>query len=103
MPTYHEIMTTDLSALTTAADKWTSMAGEFGKREKEYEKEVHGITLQPTWIGQSSEAANARFRVTLNEYKAAQAEAKAIASCSGTRTPSSRSSRASCGRCGPTP
>ncbi|MFE7366764.1 hypothetical protein [Streptomyces anulatus] len=80
MPTYHEIMTTDLSALTTAADKWTSMAGEFGKREKEYEKEVHGITLQPTWIGQSSEAANARFRITLNEYKAAQAEAKAIAS-----------------------
>ncbi|MFJ5045264.1 hypothetical protein [Streptomyces sp. NPDC088719] len=80
MPTYHEIMTTDLSALTTAADKWTSMAGEFDKREKEYEKEVHGITLQPTWIGQSSEAANARFRITLNEYKAAQAEAKAIAS-----------------------
>lgn len=80
MPIYHEIMTTDLSALTTAADKWTSMAGEFDKREKEYEKEVHGITLQPTWIGQSSEAANARFRITLNEYKAAQAEAKAIAS-----------------------
>ncbi|MFH9299111.1 hypothetical protein [Streptomyces sp. NPDC017520] len=80
MPTYHEIMTTDLSALTTAADKWTGMAGELSKREKEYEKEVHGITLQPTWIGQSSDAANARFRVTLNEYKAAQAEAKAIAS-----------------------
>ncbi|MEU4177343.1 hypothetical protein [Streptomyces sp. NPDC026589] len=80
MPTYHEIMTTDLSALTTAADKWTGMAGELGKREKEYEKEVQGITLQPTWIGQSSDAANARFRITLNEYRAAQAEAKAIAS-----------------------
>ncbi|SCE08255.1 hypothetical protein [Streptomyces sp. DvalAA-19] len=80
MPTYHEIMTTDLSTLTTAAAKWTGMAGEFGKRAKEYEKEVQGITLERTWIGQSADAANAQFRVTLNEYKNAQAEAKAIAS-----------------------
>ncbi|SDL02396.1 hypothetical protein SAMN05421806_116118 [Streptomyces indicus] len=29
MPTYHEAMTTDLSTLTTAADKWDDMAGEF--------------------------------------------------------------------------
>ncbi|MFW3472599.1 hypothetical protein ACN24M_14900 [Streptomyces microflavus] len=80
MPTYHEIMTTDLAVLTTAADKWTAMAGEFNKREKDYEKEVQGITLQPTWIGQSANAANAQFRVTLNEYRAAQTQAKAIAS-----------------------
>jgi len=80
MPTYHEIMTTDLAALTTAAEKWTAMAGEFNKREKDFEKEVQGITLQPTWIGQSANAANAQFRVTLNEYRAAQTQAKAIAS-----------------------
>lgn len=80
MPTYHEIMTTDLSALTTAADKWTGMAGEFDKQEKAYEKEVQGITLERTWIGQSAEAANAQFRVMLNEYRAAQTQAKAIAS-----------------------
>ncbi|MFJ9641268.1 hypothetical protein [Streptomyces sp. NPDC101178] len=80
MPTYHEIMTTDLSALTTAADKWTGMAGEFHKQEKAYEKEVQGITLERTWIGQSAEAANAQFRVMLNEYRAAQTQAKAIAS-----------------------
>ncbi|MEU0160464.1 hypothetical protein ABZ154_16900 [Streptomyces sp. NPDC006261] len=80
MPTYHEIMTTDLSALTTAADKWTGMAGEFGKQEKAYEKEVQGITLERTWIGQSADAANAQFRVMLNEYRAAQTQAKAIAS-----------------------
>ncbi|MEV7882906.1 hypothetical protein ACFV6B_18440 [Streptomyces microflavus] len=80
MPTYHEIMATDLAVLTTAADKWTAMAGEFNKREKDYEKEVQGITLQPTWIGQSANAANAQFRVTLNEYRAAQTQAKAIAS-----------------------
>ncbi|MGA5046953.1 hypothetical protein [Streptomyces arboris] len=80
MPTYHEIMTTDLSALTTAADKWTGMAGEFGKQEKAYEKEVQGITLERTWIGQSADAANAQFRIMLNEYRAAQTQAKAIAS-----------------------
>lgn len=80
MPTYHEIMTTDLSALTTAADKWTGMAGEFSKQEKAYEREVQGITLERTWIGQSADAANAQFRVMLNEYRAAQTQAKAIAS-----------------------
>jgi hypothetical protein len=32
MPTYHEIMTTDLGALTTAADRWDGMAGEFAKQ-----------------------------------------------------------------------
>ncbi|SCE60391.1 hypothetical protein GA0115253_108422 [Streptomyces sp. Termitarium-T10T-6] len=80
MPSYHEIMTTDLSCLTKAADKWTDMAGEFNKREKQYEKDVHGITLGPTWVGLSASAANASFGITLNEYKAAQAEAKAVAS-----------------------
>ncbi|WP_069738020.1 hypothetical protein [Streptomyces sp. EN27] len=80
MPSYHEIMTTDLSCLTKAADKWTEMAGEFNKRERQYEKDVHGITLGQTWVGLSASAANASFGITLNEYRAAQAEAKAIAS-----------------------
>ncbi|MGW1150022.1 hypothetical protein ACWD45_01990 [Streptomyces rubiginosohelvolus] len=80
MPSYHEIMTTDLSCLTKAADKWTDMAGEFNKREKHYGKDVHGITLGSTWVGLSASAANASFGITLNEYKAAQAEAKAVAS-----------------------
>ncbi|WP_406409729.1 hypothetical protein OG923_13070 [Streptomyces halstedii] len=80
MPTYHEIMTADLSVLTTAAGKWDDMAGEFHTCEGQYAREVHGITVGQTWIGQSSTAANAMFGVTLNEYKAAQAEAKAIAS-----------------------
>ncbi|MGW2105967.1 hypothetical protein [Streptomyces sp. NPDC001948] len=80
MPTYHEIMSTDLSCLTTAADKWTDMAGEFHKHEGRYDRDVHGITMGQSWLGQSSTAANAMFGVTLNEYKAAQAEAKAMAS-----------------------
>ncbi|MFJ1718024.1 hypothetical protein [Streptomyces sp. NPDC088244] len=80
MPTYHEIMSTDLSCLTTAADKWADMAGEFQKHEKRYDRDVHGITMRQTWLGESSTAANAMFGVTLNEYRAAQAEAKAMAS-----------------------
>lgn len=79
MPTYHEVMTTDLSKLTTAATKWDDMAGEFKKLEEQYERDVHGISLGQTWLGVSSNAANGRFTVTLNEYKAAQKEAKAIA------------------------
>ncbi|MEV8227437.1 hypothetical protein AB0P41_15535 [Streptomyces sp. NPDC079167] len=73
-------MTTDLSALTTAADKWESMAGELSKVETAYRRDVHGISLGPAWVGQSAEAANRRFDVTLKEYSGAQTEAKAIAS-----------------------
>ncbi|MGW0734448.1 hypothetical protein [Streptomyces sp. NPDC002851] len=72
-------MTTDLSKLTTAAEQWDAMAAKFKKLEDTYDKSVHGITLCPTWQGLSAEAANARFRITLSEYKAAQKEAKAIA------------------------
>ena len=79
MPTYHEVMTTELSKLTTAADKWDDMAGEFKKLEEQYKRDVHGISTGQTWLGVSSNAANGRFTVTLNEYKAAQKEAKAIA------------------------
>jgi len=80
VPTYHEITTTDLTTLTTAADGWEDMAKEFGKQEKAYRRDVHGISIGPAWQGQSAEAANRRFDITLTEYKNAQTEAKAIAS-----------------------
>ncbi|MER7917545.1 MULTISPECIES: hypothetical protein [unclassified Streptomyces] len=80
MPTYHEILTTDLSTLTTAATRWDGMATELGKQETAYRNDVHGITLRPTWAGESRQAANARFGVRLAEYQNAQTEAKAIAS-----------------------
>ncbi len=80
MPTYHEIMTTDLSALTTAADRWDGMAAEFSKQEKAYKRDVHGITMGDSWVGLSAYAANRRFDTTLKEFQNAQAEAKAIAS-----------------------
>jgi hypothetical protein len=79
MPTYHEIMTTDLGALTTAADRWDGMAGEFAKQEKAYSRDVHGISMGTGWVGLSADAANRRFDVTLKEFQYAQTEAKAVA------------------------
>ncbi|MET8766091.1 hypothetical protein [Streptomyces sp. NPDC004658] len=80
MPTYHEILTTELSTLTTAADRWDGMAKELNKQETAYRRDVHGITLRPTWAGESQQAANARFGIRLTEFQSAQTEAKAIAS-----------------------
>ncbi|MFF6996061.1 hypothetical protein ACFY93_14115 [Streptomyces sp. NPDC008313] len=73
-------MTTDLSTLTTAADRWDGMAAELLKQEEAYKRDVYGISMGQTWIGLSADAANRRFDVTLKEYQNAQTEAKAIAS-----------------------
>ncbi|WP_344564192.1 DUF6571 family protein [Streptomyces atrovirens] len=73
-------MTTDLATLTTAAEAWDDMAKEFGKQEKAYKRDVHGISMGPSWQGLSADAANRRFDTTLTEYQNAQTEAKAIAS-----------------------
>lgn len=80
MPTYHEILTTDLSTLTTAADRWDGMAAKLKTQETNYQRDVHGITLGVAWLGRSQEAANARFGIRLKEFQDAQTEAKAIAS-----------------------
>lgn len=80
MPSYHEIMTTDLSSLTTAAERWEGMAKEFHKQETAYSRDVHGISLGNAWIGLSADAASKRFDITLKEFQKAQVEAKAVAS-----------------------
>ncbi|MFD5653292.1 hypothetical protein [Streptomyces sp. NPDC127039] len=72
-------MTADLGAITTAADRWDGMAGEFAKQEKTYRRDVHGISMGTGWVGLSADAANRRFDVTLKEFQYAQAEAKAVA------------------------
>ncbi|MFE3638885.1 hypothetical protein [Streptomyces sp. NPDC059168] len=72
-------MSTDLSKLTTAAERWDGMAKKFSDREGDYRRDVHGITLGPAWVGQSADAANKRFDITLKEFQSAQTEAKAIA------------------------
>ncbi|MEB3958869.1 hypothetical protein OKJ48_01135 [Streptomyces kunmingensis] len=75
-------MTTDLSTLTTAAQKWDGMAKELHDTvESAYQDDVHAISLGgPVWNGLSADAANARFDITLKEIRAAQTESKAVAS-----------------------
>ncbi|MDR3082092.1 MAG: hypothetical protein LBV60_14410 [Streptomyces sp.] len=73
-------MTTDLSTLTTAAERWDGMAKEFNKRETDYRRDVHGISMGQTWSGLSADAANRTFDITLKEFQNAQVESKAIAS-----------------------
>ncbi|MFG2392753.1 DUF6571 family protein [Streptomyces lavendulae] len=73
-------MTTDLGLLTTAADKWESMAGEIKKVEERYRDSVQKITMGPDWTGVSAGVAHANFAGTRYEYAAAQIQAKAVAS-----------------------
>ncbi|GGR94061.1 hypothetical protein Snoj_55210 [Streptomyces nojiriensis] len=81
MLTYHEILTTDLGLLSTAAAKWESMAGELKKVETRYGDSVQKITMGgDTWSGLSVEAARVKFTATRYEYSAAQGQAKAVAS-----------------------
>lgn len=79
MPTYHEVMTTDLGLLTTAADKWDSMAGELKKVETRYGDSVQKITMDQSWTGISVGVAHTSFAATRYEYSAAQIQAKAVA------------------------
>ncbi|WP_330459542.1 hypothetical protein OIB37_23330 [Streptomyces sp. NBC_00820] len=73
-------MTTDLSKLSTAADRWDGMAKELHKQEVAYKRDVHGTAMGPAWTGISASAASGRFDVTLREFQDAQVEAKAVAS-----------------------
>ncbi|CAM5549113.1 hypothetical protein SALBM311S_12034 [Streptomyces alboniger] len=54
-------------------------AKNFHEQEKAYKRDVHGITLGPTWTGLSADAASRRFAITLKEFQNAQTEATAIA------------------------
>lgn len=79
MLTYQEVTTTDLTVLTTAAEKWEAMAADLSKVEERYGQTVQKITLGQNWLGFSGEAAHTKFATTRREYKSAQTEAKALA------------------------
>ncbi|WP_411105601.1 DUF6571 family protein [Streptomyces sp. cmx-4-9] len=80
MPSYQEIMQTDLSALTTAADGWKSMAAKFKTMEDVYEKEVQSVSKGNGWIGSSATTASSNSAMTRGEFDAAQTEALAMES-----------------------
>ncbi|MFE6227060.1 MULTISPECIES: hypothetical protein [unclassified Streptomyces] len=79
MPSYSEIMTTDLGKLSAAADKWDEMAKELHRVEGRYRDSVESLPSSPAWIGESATAARTNFAATRYEYQAAQTQAKATA------------------------
>ncbi|MEU4266866.1 hypothetical protein [Streptomyces sp. NPDC026092] len=81
MPTYEEIMQTDLGKLSTAADGWKTMAENFKKVEDLYEKDVQKVASGgPLWTGQAQQIGATNFGITRGELDAAQKEAKAMES-----------------------
>lgn len=80
MPNYHEVITTDLSALTTAADGWKEMARQFKTLEDVYEKEVQSVSKGNGWIGSSANVSANNSAITRSEFDAAQTEALAMES-----------------------
>ncbi|MGW6692019.1 hypothetical protein [Streptomyces sp. NPDC054961] len=78
-------MTTDLGVLTTAAEKWQSVAVDLSKVEKRYGETVQKITFGQNWFGFSVEAAHTRFATTRREYGSAQTEAKGCSPASDGR------------------
>ncbi|GGZ91595.1 hypothetical protein GCM10010371_59300 [Streptomyces subrutilus] len=80
MPSYAEIMSTDLSALTTAAEGWKSMAGQFKTMEDVYKDEVQSVSAGNGWLGSSANTAATNSSMTRSEFASAQKEALAMES-----------------------
>ncbi|MFK0255596.1 hypothetical protein [Streptomyces sp. NPDC090445] len=80
MPSYAEIMQTDLSALTTAADGWKAMAAQFKTMEDVYKDEVQKVSAGNGWLGTSATTAATNSSITRQEYASAQKEALAMES-----------------------
>lgn len=80
MPNYSEILHTDLSALTTAADGWKAMATQFKTMEDVYKDEVQSVSAGDGWMGSAATSAATRSAMTRQEFASAQKEALAMES-----------------------
>ncbi|MGI5449858.1 hypothetical protein ACQEVM_29615 [Streptomyces sp. CA-243310] len=80
MPSYSEIVQTDLSALTTAADGWKAMATQFKTMEDVYKDEVQSVSAGNGWMGSSAQTAATNAGLTRGEFASAQKEALAMES-----------------------
>nr|WSX51778.1 hypothetical protein OG409_24330 [Streptomyces sp. NBC_00974] len=80
MPNYSEILQTDLSALTTAADGWKAMATQFKTLEGVYKDEVQSVSASDVWLGTSQQTAASNSAITRREFASAQTEALAMES-----------------------
>ncbi|MEV0266604.1 DUF6571 family protein [Streptomyces sp. NPDC050617] len=80
MLTYHDVMTTDLSLLTTAADQWETAAKKFEAVRKIYDGQVKSVGTDGSWNGLSAVSAGSAMAETSAQFAAAPKEARAIAS-----------------------
>lgn len=80
MLTYHEVMTTKLGPLSTAAAKWDDMAGDFKDVADAYKQAVLPVPSDGGWLGLSAHAASGQVKATHGQLLAAETQAKAIAS-----------------------
>ncbi|MDH2387811.1 hypothetical protein QCN29_03205 [Streptomyces sp. HNM0663] len=80
MLTYQDVVTVDLSRLTTAAVDWDRMADAFKELERVYKSAVESSANEGEWVGVSASAASTAFTGTRKQFAAAQVEARAIAS-----------------------
>ncbi|MGY1440110.1 hypothetical protein [Streptomyces reniochalinae] len=77
--TYHDVMTTRLSALTDAAEEWRKMGDRFGTLRTDYNTEVKKRVGDGDWQGEGFLAAMTASGVIRHEFEAAKKEAHAIA------------------------
>ncbi|MFI8994041.1 DUF6571 family protein [Streptomyces sp. NPDC053542] len=79
MLSYHDALHTDLSTLTTAAEKWEKAAEMFKDAAKIYDQQVKGIFEDGSASGRHARAGLLATGTTSGQYTGAQKEAKAIA------------------------
>ncbi|UQI47566.1 hypothetical protein M1P56_26095 [Streptomyces sp. HU2014] len=80
MLTYHQVMTTDLTLLTTAATQWDAAAKDFETAQKAYNSQVRNVGIDEQWQGVARTFAQIANTRTYEQYSAAAKEARAIAS-----------------------
>ncbi|GAA2349812.1 DUF6571 family protein [Streptomyces cuspidosporus] len=79
MVTFRQVMDTDLSKLTDAAQAWDDMADKIEKLETTYQTKVQKISSGLSWTGISANSAFNLAVQTRHEFDAAQVEARAVA------------------------
>ncbi|MEV8478046.1 hypothetical protein [Streptomyces sp. NPDC051173] len=81
MLTYHQVITTDLSLLTTAAAKWEAAAKDFEAVQRTYDSQVRNVAADGSWTGTAATTFLQTTKTqTYNQYTAAATEARAVAS-----------------------
>ncbi len=80
MLTYHQVMTTDLALLTTAAEEWDKAAKDFEKVQKAYDGQVRNVAVDGSWTGVARTFAEMANKQTYEQFSAAAKEARALAS-----------------------